>query len=277
MSARSAHPALGPGARSRTSPSAALLLSACCSARWCSPRLIVDVVFDGVGAARRRPRSSKFPASDPALAGLQPALLGTLWLMAWSSRSSSRSASPRASTSRSTPTARSGTTASSRSTSRTSPRCPRSSTASSGSRSSCAARSSSAASSWRAALTLGLLVLPVVIIAGARGDPRGAAVDPRGLAGAGRDPVADDLEAGPAGSIPGIATGVILALSRAIGETAPLIVVGAATFVDFNPTGLDERASPPCRSRSSTGSRGPSPSSTSSLRPASSSSSRCCW
>jgi phosphate transport system permease protein len=40
-------------------------------------------------------------------------------------------------------------------------------------------------------------------------------------------------------SIPGIATGVILSLSRAIGETAPLILVGAATFVAFNPTGLD--------------------------------------
>ena len=39
--------------------------------------------------------------------------------------------------------------------------------------------------------------------------------------------------------IPGIATGVILALSRAIGETAPLIVVGAATFIAFNPEGLD--------------------------------------
>ena len=38
-------------------------------------------------------------------------------------------------------------------------------------------------------------------------------------------------------SIPGIATGVILSLSRAIGETAPLILVGAATFVAFNPTG----------------------------------------
>ena len=36
-------------------------------------------------------------------------------------------------------------------------------------------------------------------------------------------------------AIPGIATGVILALSRAIGETAPLIVVGAATFVAFDP------------------------------------------
>jgi len=41
------------------------------------------------------------------------------------------------------------------------------------------------------------------------------------------------------GAIPGVATGVILALSRAIGETAPLILVGAATFVAFNPSGLD--------------------------------------
>ncbi|MFM8561679.1 MAG: phosphate ABC transporter permease PstA [Solirubrobacterales bacterium] len=40
-------------------------------------------------------------------------------------------------------------------------------------------------------------------------------------------------------SVPGIATGVILSVSRAIGETAPLILVGAATFVAFNPTGLD--------------------------------------
>ena len=32
---------------------------------------------------------------------------------------------------------------------------------------------------------------------------------------------------------------MILSLSRAIGETAPLILVGAATFVAFNPTGLD--------------------------------------
>jgi phosphate transport system permease protein len=34
---------------------------------------------------------------------------------------------------------------------------------------------------------------------------------------------------------------VILALSRAIGETAPLIVVGAATVIAFNPEGLDSR------------------------------------
>jgi phosphate transport system permease protein len=40
-------------------------------------------------------------------------------------------------------------------------------------------------------------------------------------------------------AIPGIATGVILALSRAIGEAAPLIMIGAFTYVTFNPTGLD--------------------------------------
>jgi phosphate transport system permease protein len=37
-------------------------------------------------------------------------------------------------------------------------------------------------------------------------------------------------------SIPGMATGSILALSRAVGETAPLIMVGAITYVAFDPT-----------------------------------------
>jgi phosphate transport system permease protein len=38
---------------------------------------------------------------------------------------------------------------------------------------------------------------------------------------------------------PGILTGAILALSRAIGETAPLVVVGALTYLTFVPDGLD--------------------------------------
>jgi phosphate transport system permease protein len=37
-------------------------------------------------------------------------------------------------------------------------------------------------------------------------------------------------------ALPGIATGAILALSRGIGETAPLIMVGAVTYVAFDPT-----------------------------------------
>jgi phosphate transport system permease protein len=35
---------------------------------------------------------------------------------------------------------------------------------------------------------------------------------------------------------PGIMTGIILAMARAIGEAAPLIIVGAVTFVTFLPT-----------------------------------------
>ncbi|MFM9106048.1 MAG: phosphate ABC transporter, permease protein PstA, partial [Chloroflexota bacterium] len=38
-------------------------------------------------------------------------------------------------------------------------------------------------------------------------------------------------------AFPGILTGIILATSRAIGETAPLIVVGAAAYVTFLPSG----------------------------------------
>jgi phosphate transport system permease protein len=41
-------------------------------------------------------------------------------------------------------------------------------------------------------------------------------------------------------AIPGIATGSILALSRAVGETAPLIMVGAVVYVPFNPTLLGD-------------------------------------
>jgi len=38
-------------------------------------------------------------------------------------------------------------------------------------------------------------------------------------------------------ALPGIMTGTILAISRAIGETAPLIVVGASTYITQDPTG----------------------------------------
>ena len=41
-------------------------------------------------------------------------------------------------------------------------------------------------------------------------------------------------------AIPGIATGSILALSRAIGETAPLIMIGAVTYISFDPTILGQ-------------------------------------
>ncbi len=39
-------------------------------------------------------------------------------------------------------------------------------------------------------------------------------------------------------AMPGVLTGLILALSRAIGETAPLITIGALTYVPFAPDGI---------------------------------------
>lgn len=39
-------------------------------------------------------------------------------------------------------------------------------------------------------------------------------------------------------AVPGILTGLILAMSRAIGETAPLITIGAMAYIDFTPSGL---------------------------------------
>ncbi len=88
-------------------------------------------------------------------------------------------------------------------------------------------------------LTLGLLVLPVVIVA-AREAIR--AVPPsirEGSMALGATQWQTIWKQVLPAAIPGIATGVILALARAIGETAPLIVVGAATFIAFNPEGLD--------------------------------------
>lgn len=38
-------------------------------------------------------------------------------------------------------------------------------------------------------------------------------------------------------ALPGILTGTILAMARAIGETAPLITIGALTYIAFDPTG----------------------------------------
>jgi phosphate transport system permease protein len=88
-------------------------------------------------------------------------------------------------------------------------------------------------------LTLGLLVLPVVIIAGREAI---RAVPPsirEGSMALGATQWQTIWRQVLPSAVPGIATGVILSLSRAIGETAPLIVVGAATFVAFNPEGLD--------------------------------------
>ena len=87
-------------------------------------------------------------------------------------------------------------------------------------------------------LTLGLLVLPVVIVAGREAI---RAVPPsirEGSMALGATKWQTIWKQVLPASIPGIATGVILALSRAIGETAPLIVVGATAFATSTSTGL---------------------------------------
>ena len=91
------------------------------------------------------------------------------------------------------------------------------------------------------ALTMGLLILPVIIIASQeaiRAVPPSLRQAAFAL-GATRWQVARDHVIPKA--MPGILTGIILSISRAMGETAPLLVVGAAAYVTFNPTGLTSK------------------------------------
>ena len=86
------------------------------------------------------------------------------------------------------------------------------------------------------ALTMALLVLPIIIIA-AQEALRAVPSSIREAAyalGATRSQVVF-RQVVPA-ALPGMLTGIILALSRAIGETAPLIMIGALLFVPFTPS-----------------------------------------
>lgn len=88
-----------------------------------------------------------------------------------------------------------------------------------------------------AALTLSLLVLPIVIIASReaiRAVPQ--TIRQGALALGATRWQATRHQVLPA-AIPGIATGCILALSRAMGEAAPLVLLGGLTFITFSPTG----------------------------------------
>lgn len=89
------------------------------------------------------------------------------------------------------------------------------------------------------AATLALLVLPIIIVA----SREALRAVPGGLREAGSALGATRWQTIwrvvlPA-ALPGISTSVILALSRAVGETAPLVVVGALTYMTFLPDGLD--------------------------------------
>jgi len=89
-------------------------------------------------------------------------------------------------------------------------------------------------------LTLALLVLPMVIIAGREALRAVPSSIREGSLALGATQWQTIWRQVLPAAVPGIATGVILALSRAIGETAPLIVVGAVAVIAFNPeVGVD--------------------------------------
>lgn len=88
-----------------------------------------------------------------------------------------------------------------------------------------------------AALTMALLILPVIIInaqEAIRAVPSSIREASLGIGATKWQTIWRQIL--PA-SLPGIMTGIILSMSRAVGETAPLIVVGASTFIGIDPNG----------------------------------------
>jgi phosphate transport system permease protein len=87
-----------------------------------------------------------------------------------------------------------------------------------------------------AGLTLALLILPIVIVAtreAIRSIPQQIREAAYALGATRWQMVADHIIPY---SMPGILTGVIIGLARAIGETAPIITIGALTFIAFLPS-----------------------------------------
>jgi phosphate transport system permease protein len=88
-----------------------------------------------------------------------------------------------------------------------------------------------------AGLTLALLILPLIIIQA----QEAIRAVPRSLRQASMALGATKLQTiwhhVIPSALPGILTGTILAISRAIGETAPLVVIGASTFITIDPSG----------------------------------------
>ena len=88
-----------------------------------------------------------------------------------------------------------------------------------------------------AGLTLGLLIMPIIII----NAQEAIKAVPNSLRNASYGLGATQWETIWSHVLPsalaGILTGTILAVSRAVGETAPLVVIGASTFILFDPEG----------------------------------------
>lgn len=88
------------------------------------------------------------------------------------------------------------------------------------------------------AVALGLLILPVIIIT-TRESLRAVPREIRdGSLALGATPLQTTWRQVLPSAVPGIATGTIIALSRAIGEAAPLLIIGVAVTVRFDPDGI---------------------------------------
>ncbi len=88
------------------------------------------------------------------------------------------------------------------------------------------------------ALTMTILVLPIIIVAAQeaiRAVPKSRRDASYALGANKWQTVARSVMPS---ALPGVLTGVILAMSRAIGETAPLVMIGALTYVAFLPDSL---------------------------------------
>lgn len=91
---------------------------------------------------------------------------------------------------------------------------------------------------FSAGLTLGLLILPLIIInsqEAIRAVPNSLRQASYGIGATKWQTIWSHVLPN---ALPGILTGTILAMSRAIGETAPLVVVGASTFITVDPSGF---------------------------------------
>lgn len=91
------------------------------------------------------------------------------------------------------------------------------------------------------ALTMALLILPMIIIVSQealRAVPKSYREGSYALGGTHWQTISRQVLPS---AFPGILTGIILAISRAIGETAPLITIGAVTFINYAPTKIGDQ------------------------------------
>lgn len=93
------------------------------------------------------------------------------------------------------------------------------------------------------ALTLSIMSLPVVIVASREAIKTVPSGIREGALAVGATPMQVTARQVVPAALPGTVTGAVLALARAVGETAPLLVVGAAVSIFATPIGVNDRFS----------------------------------